>query len=404
MKKTAAALVLSGLMAFSGCQTQAPRPSAQKGVYGDTQIAQSMGVPEHYTFSTQSESGKSKVRVDADVVVPPVNGVDVLKANPKVFTDEEIQEFVRRHTNGFEWEHVMTKQPYRGEGLETEELDEQLMGMQRCSLWLQNQSSDDGVERYRNLSVNFWIEEKTGDIAYTPSLTYVNTRREEDPSVSTVRPLNEQNRADDCTISLEQAIAFAQEEIQHIFPDFFLSQYGQLDDGGSPYRPGYYVLKYTRKLNGIPVNIDIRRGVGDGSDYTAGTESVWMTVNDDGVCWLEYANPVLTGELVEENVDLLPFDAIMEIFEKVSLLSIQHLEIYEELVETVMDIKEIRFGYMAVRQSESIGGYRYIPVWDFYGLSYPVYEGNQYFPETFDEPVFTINAMDGTVIDRDMGY
>ena len=103
-------------------------------------------------------------------------------------------------------------------------------------------------------------------------------------------------------------------------------------------------------------------------------------------------------------MDLLPFDAIMEIFEKVSLLSIQHLEIYEELVETVMDIKEIRFGYMAVRQSESIGGYRYIPVWDFYGLRYPVYEGNQYFPESFDEPVFTINAMDGTVIDRDMGY
>ena len=74
------------------------------------------------------------------------------------------------------------------------------------------------------------------------------------------------------------------------------------------------------------------------------------------------------------------------------------------IVLSVMDIRKIRFGYMAVKQSESIGGYRYIPVWDFYGVHYPVYEDSQFYPESCDDPVFTINAVDGTVIDRNMGY
>lgn len=94
--------------------------------------------------------------------------------------------------------------------------------------------------------------------------------------------------------------------------------------------------------------------------------------------------------MVEENVELLPFADIIDIFENVSLLSIKHLEIYDNLVENVMDIREIRFGYMAVKQSESIGGYRYIPVWDFYGIHWPVYEGNAYYPEHWDSPEFTL--------------
>lgn len=402
MKKIIIGFVLLCTMFFSACDTEeAPNPQLQKNQYGDTLIAETMKVPEHYRFTDQSESGKSKVSVDADVVVPEVYGVDVLEAIPTVFTDEEAKDFVERHTGDFEWENAWTQKVYSGEGLTKENMEN---GIESYSLWLTNQSSADGKDWYRELNIGFWVEGKTGDIAYTPTLTYRNASSREDPSISEVEPLNEENQAEDCTISLEQAIAFGEEEMKHLFPDFFLSQYGQLSASGSANRPQYYVLKYTRSLNGIPVNIDTRRGVGDGSDYTAGTESVWMTVNDDGVCWLEYANPVQTGKVVEENVELLSFDAIMDIFEKVSILSIQHLEIQEDLVETVMDIKEIRFGYMAVRQSESIGGYRYVPVWDFYGIKYPVYGENTYYPQAYDEAVFTINAMDGTVIDRNMGY
>ena len=53
----------------------------------------------------------------------------------------------------------------------------------------------------------------------------------------------------------------------------------------------HYGLKYTRTINGVPVNPDLHRGVGDGSAYTSGTEGLWMTVNDGGMCWLHYSNP-----------------------------------------------------------------------------------------------------------------
>ena len=129
-----------------------------------------------------------------------------------------------------------------------------------------------------------------------------------------------------------------------------------------------------------------------------------MAVGKNGVCFISYQYPTEVGEVVEEQVELLPFADIQDIFEEVSLLSIQNFEMYEDLTDMTLDVREIRFGYRLVKQPESIGGYRYIPVWDFYGIDWPIYGEGSYYPENRDEPVFTINAINGTVIDRWMGY
>ncbi len=412
MRRKVLGVTMLLLAVLSGCgkmeeghSEEAESPS--KSSYGDTLIAESMGVPDHYTFENVSESGKSKVVVDADIIVPEVYGVDVIEAIPVVFSDEEVRAFIERHTGDFDWYEAMTDKLYSGEGLTKEDLGvkfgEDYIGIQSYSMLLNNREEFDQGGAYREIDVSFWLDEKTGEIAYTPALTYTNSPG--NPEISIIVPLNEQNMADGCTISLEEAIHFADAEAEFLSPDFTLFQYGQMAYGeGVENSPRYYAFKYTREINGIPVNADIARGVGDGSGYTAGTERLWFTVNHAGVCWLEYHNPTQRAEIVAENVALLPFEEIRDIFEKVSMLSIKHLEIYDNLVENVMDIREIRFGYMAVKQSESIGGYRYIPVWDFYGVHWPLYENTTSYPDTFDTPEFTINAIDGTVIDRNMGY
>lgn len=398
MKKTILGITILFLAVLSGCDKDT---SAAQSSYGNTLISETMEVPEHYTFESVSESGKSKVLVDADIIVPEVYGADIIEAIPAVFTEEQINTFIKRHTGDFEWYNTKTNTVYSGEGFSKEDLGEPFNGVRAYSLRLDNTQDIDKGGAYREILVDFWVYEKTGKIAYVPTLEYANGERP--PAISQILPLNSENMANDCTISLNEAINFADAEAHLLSSDFALSQYGQLNQkfGGTQ----YYGLKYTRKINGIPVNPDLFRGVGgDSSDYTSGTECVWITVNDDGVCGIHYVNPTQMGEVVTENVELLPFQDIMDVFEKVSMLSIKHLEIYDNLVENVMDIRKIRFGYMAVKQSESIGGYRYIPVWDFYGVHYPVYEDNQYYPESCDDPVFTINAVDGTVIDRNMGY
>ncbi len=408
MKKAIFGCIILLSMVFGGCSKEIQKEPTEKNEYGDKLIAETMGVPEHYTFQNESESGISKVLVDADVLVPEVYGVDVLEAIPAVFTDEEVRAFVERHSGDFQWKHALTDQPYAGEGLSKEDLDDVFLGIQDYSLWLYNEGGQQGDDTIQEISAHFWINEKTGELAYQPELSYTKFQGGDDPvdpRMFAILPLNENNMADDCTISLEQAVAFGDEEVKFFFSDFFLSQYGQLGESGNPQVPNYYGFRYTRNINGIPVNVEpYGGGGGDGSDYTIGNENICITVNDDGVCYVYYQNPLKTGEVVEKNVTLLPFEDIIDIFEKVSILSIQHLELYDNLVENVMDIREIRFGYMAVKQSESVGGYYYIPVWDFYGLHYPVYENNQYYPEAYDAPEFTINAIDGTVIDRNHGY
>ena len=69
-------------------------------------------------------------------------------------------------------------------------------------------------------------------------------------------------------------------------------------------------------------------------------------------------------------------------------------------------INEVRLGYMRVREDGNAGEATMIPVWDFIGTRSITYEGEE---AAYDESsVFnswiTVNALDGTIIDRDLGY
>ena len=102
-------------------------------------------------------------------------------------------------------------------------------------------------------------------------------------------------------------------------------------------------------------------------------------------------------------VALLPFSDIWDIFSKISLLSIQYLEANEGLEKNEAEVTEIRLGYMSVLQSD--GTYHYIPVWDFY--AYRVLDGHGGYggaPDPAQQIFLTVNAIDGTVIDRNLGY
>ena len=65
--------------------------------------------------------------------------------------------------------------------------------------------------------------------------------------------------------------------------------------------------------------------------YLSGLGVVSVIVNDEGVCSFTYDNPYDVGETVQQDVELLSFEEIWEIFSQVALLSIQHLEIDENL-------------------------------------------------------------------------
>ena len=209
MKKTILGITILLLAVLSGCGKDT---SAAQSSYGNTLISETMEVPEHYAFESVSESGKSKVLVDADIIVPEVYGADIIEAIPTVFSEEQINTFIKQHTGDFEWYNTETNAVYSGEGFFKEDLGEPFNGVQSYSLFLNNTEDIDKGGAYREILVGFWVYEETGEIAYTPTLEYANSER--NPYISQLIPLNKQNMANDCTISLDEAINFA--VIRHV--------------------------------------------------------------------------------------------------------------------------------------------------------------------------------------------
>ena len=75
----------------------------------------------------------------------------------------------------------------------------------------------------------------------------------------------------------------------------------------------------------------------------------------------------------------------------------------------VFDIDHVTLGYMRVYDpgADNVSGLL-VPVWDFFGkmVDYAVYEDQEY-TNVSAEPTYsrlTVNAADGTVINRELGY
>lgn len=144
----------------------------------------------------------------------------------------------------------------------------------------------------------------------------------------------------------------------------------------------------------------------DSTMETWSYERIQFTVNKEGLQHAEIDNLYDVGEKQVENVELLPFPEVAEIFE--SMLRLQNSDMtYSK--EKRFDIDRVTLGYMRVYDpgADAISGLL-VPVWDFFGKStdYAVYGDEEYVNAVARQTIsfLTINAADGTVIDRGLGY
>ncbi|MCD7716330.1 MAG: DUF6034 family protein [Lachnospiraceae bacterium] len=171
---------------------------------------------------------------------------------------------------------------------------------------------------------------------------------------------------------------------------------------------GWYIV-YTRTLDGIPVTYEMNEG--GGLESMESTTEPWcyefvtFIVNADGLQEAEIQNLYEVGEKKYENVDLLSFSEIAEIFEQI--IVIQNTDSYEDSAS--LEITEVTLGYMRIYDpgADSRSG-TLVPVWDFFGSEevHSTYDGVEY-TNYIDYPgnsFLTINAADGTIIDRSLGY
>lgn len=193
----------------------------------------------------------------------------------------------------------------------------------------------------------------------------------------------------------------------------------------------YYHLKMQRVTDGIMHNYCNVAGPfsSEPDSYAEGfvNEMVSIGLNRNGISAFYWSGPMVMGEKETENVELLPFEQIQTAF--VNRMQFQNAwadtgkftytdpegVIHEDTAPEVESLRicvdKVQLGYMRVFIKDDLPNTRLIPVWDFYG-----YETRQSAdPEeplmtTRDDlgvtgtPLATISALDGSLLDRYMGY
>ncbi len=175
-------------------------------------------------------------------------------------------------------------------------------------------------------------------------------------------------------------------------------------------------LEYVRQINGVSLGQTGIAGndIEDGLAYmgTWAYERVQVYVAGDKIAWFSWTNPYTEPEIIAEDVALLPFSDVEDIFAKMIFVKNHYLleanRVNGFVTVRSMDIDKLRLTLMRVRSKDSLSEGTIIPVWDFYGTISARAADAQHSAMVSSEPhygvVLTINAIDGTVVDRALGY
>ncbi len=166
-----------------------------------------------------------------------------------------------------------------------------------------------------------------------------------------------------------------------------------------PDREKFYVLCYAPVYYGVPVT-NVPSCSGMLSDDTATFNFIWIReqieikMDDSGIVRFVWTSPGEVTGVVNSNVQLIDFKTIKERF--------RDQIAYEKEWNAPgsrfkITINKIQLGYMRVRVKDK-DAHRLLPVWDFIGdwdTGSQVESGTSF---------MTINAIDGSVIDTELGY
>lgn len=172
-----------------------------------------------------------------------------------------------------------------------------------------------------------------------------------------------------------------------------------------------YRFYFTRKISGTPVTYTMEAGGAyvsmESTEVPWGYEICNILVGDDGILEVSLDNPYVVGEVQTKNAKLMDFDSIIKIYEQ--MMEVSNADIAEYEGKRTFHIKKITLGYSRIYDplKDSFSGLL-VPVWDFFGrFDAEDQEGNvvqkdsgEYSTQSF----MTINAIDGTIIDRALGY
>lgn len=199
--------------------------------------------------------------------------------------------------------------------------------------------------------------------------------------------------------------------------DVWLLGDGRMDEARAFIEPPTafaYEIRCTSRAAGapcvyLPMSMEI-----PGDDYgeTWGSwayEHMEIRMDDTGVFSLTWDAPLAVVDTVVDDAQLLSFDEIKRIFDKMMLVTYEYYEGGNPIKDMKISVDHVYIGLQRIAEKDSRDKGLLVPVWSFCGKTTTTYTHPDIKPETTDfnilsMPLLTINAIDGTVIDSSLGY
>jgi hypothetical protein len=172
-----------------------------------------------------------------------------------------------------------------------------------------------------------------------------------------------------------------------------------------------YKVYCVRTVNDIPCALIMgeSQGQADGKDNIAMDmaptwtyERLEIMINGDGLYSLQWFAPLEIAETILEDSQLKQFSEIQEIFEKMMFIKYEaQADIAHVRYE--FEIDRVTLSLQRVVEQNSISNGLLIPVWNFYGKVIETIDDTHSNIKN-GESVMSINAIDGSIIDINLGY
>ena len=354
--------------------------------------------PEHVTGTYTSPSGRTTVSLDAQVVVPQVEAMPIVEVFPRLFEAAEVRAFADLMIGEGAWEAWY----YSQLGMEAKQEQDpdpqpgyhlnQFPTVDDHAMYLQSKDKNEKGYATSKVSATYIIMHSNKDKVQYHSLDYsLNTCRNQGRDIGSLEAARD--LADAVVGRMFPDMVFFAADPEHAdLPDRCLGQNGQGDYG--------HRLYYVRKHAGIPVTHVYQQGASgimDQYGYEIPYEKLFVDVGEKGIFQIRYKNPLTVGDTLQTSTRLLPFSQVLEVFARLAPLKYASAESEEN---NGIQIHQVVLGYMVLQMRDQPARYQLVPVWDFMGSRTIGQERYDF----FQYPHLTINALDGTVIDRDLGY
>lgn len=195
-------------------------------------------------------------------------------------------------------------------------------------------------------------------------------------------------------ISRDKAGRQAEEFISRVAPEYQLrNAYPAVSYMHEDNEEFVWQFYFTRTIDGTEVFFeDHEIDMSSISRPPVRYETISVAVSSEGVVGFTWQFPLEKKELISDNVRLMPESQILSIAKN-----------YFELQEIEgISLKTMKLSYARIDKEGDYDSFYYVPVWDYIGEMSGDYMYGWVDFSTYS--FLTINALDGTIIDRTIGY